>query len=145
MPPKSALLDRRRPRPVPARPLVLIVDDDADTREMYSIALSILEFDAIGVGSRAEANGHAWALRPDVIVTDLSLSDGDGWDLIQNLKGHPRTRDIPVVVLSGHAPPSPPALHRYAAFLLKPCLPDDLATALRAVLADDQVRSLVVQ
>ena len=43
-----------------------------------------------------------WESHPDIIVTDLSLLGGDGWQLIQDLKREARTRDIPVVLLTGH-------------------------------------------
>ena len=84
-----------------------------------------------------QAYRRAWDFHPDIVVTDLTLRGGDGWQLIQDLKGEPRTREIPVVLLTGHAEPSlrERAEHEgCAGFFVKPCLPDELATELRHVL-----------
>src|SRR5262249_61555937 len=40
---------------------------------------------------------------PDIILMDLEMPVVDGWEATRRLKGNPRTRDIPVIVLSAHA------------------------------------------
>jgi CheY-like chemotaxis protein len=130
-------MDRRRPRNPPSRPLVLVVDDHDDTRELYVQSFVLFGFEAIGAADRDEAYRRAWESHPDIVVTDLTLRDGDGWQLVEELKRGPRTGDIPVVVLTGHAAPSlrERAEHEgCAGFFVKPCLPDELATELRHVL-----------
>jgi CheY-like chemotaxis protein len=130
-------MDRRRPRITPCRPLVLVVDDHDDTRELYVAGLSALGFEAITAAECAQAGRCAWESHPDIVVTDLTLTGGDGWQLIRDLKGQARTRDIPVVLLTGY---NAPALRQRAeregcaAFLVKPCPPDELAIELRQVL-----------
>jgi CheY-like chemotaxis protein len=129
-------MNRRHPRKVPSRPLVLIVDN-ADTREFYVHSLSPLGFDVIAAGDCTEAGRVAWVTHPDIVVTELSLPGGDGWQLIQDLRREARTRDIPIVLLSGQATPAlteRPEHEGCAASLLKPCLPEALATELRRVL-----------
>jgi two-component system phosphate regulon response regulator PhoB len=127
-----------RPRKPPTRPLVLVVDDDDDTRELYVQSFLLFGFAAIGAGDCDEAHRRAWDDHPDIVVTDLTLrGDGDGWQLVQDLKREPRTRHIPVVLLTGHADPSlrQRAEHEgCAGFFVKPCLPDELATEVRHVL-----------
>jgi len=59
------------------------------------------------------------------------------WQFLQDLKQSPRTRDIPLVAVSGYV--EQPVRERterneFAAFFLKPCLPDELAYGLRQVL-----------
>ncbi len=130
-------MDRRRPRNLPSRPLVLVVDDHDDTRELYLQGLVAFGFEAIAAGDVEQAYRRAWDFHPDIVVTDLSLRGGDGWQLIHDLKRSARTRDIPVVLLTGHAAPSlrERAEHEgCAGFFVKPCLPDELATELRHVL-----------
>ena len=130
-------MDRRRPKTSPARPLVLVVDDDDDTRELYVQSLVIFGFEAIEAADCEHAYRRAWDFLPDIVVTDLTLRGGDGWQLIQDLKREPRTREIPVVLLTGHAAPSlrERAEHEGCdGFFVKPCLPDELATELRHVL-----------
>jgi CheY-like chemotaxis protein len=130
-------MNRRHPRGIPSRPLVLIVDDHDDTRELYVTSLAAFGFEAIAAANRAQACRRAWESHPDIVVTDLTLPGGDGWQLIQDLKGEARTRDIPVVLLTGHAAPSlreRAEREGCAAFFVKPCLPDELAVELRQVL-----------
>jgi two-component system, cell cycle response regulator DivK len=133
----SKRLNRRGPRNIPSRPLVLIVDDDDDTRELYVTSLAFLGFGAIAAADRAQARRQASESHPDIVVTDLTLSGGDGWQLIQDLKREARTRHIPVVLLTGHAEPQlreRAEREGCAAFFVKPCLPDELAAELRQVL-----------
>jgi two-component system phosphate regulon response regulator PhoB len=130
-------VDRRRPRNPPSRPLVLVVDDHDDMRELYVQSFVLFGFEAIGAADRDEAYRRAWESHPDIVVTDLTLRDGDGWQLVEELKREPRTGDIPVVVLAGYAAPSlrERAEHEgCAGFFVKACLPDELATELRHVL-----------
>jgi two-component system cell cycle response regulator DivK len=128
----------QRDRRLPSRlPLVLIVDDHPDTREMYAMALSCMGLEVTGVATADEAYRCACEARPDVIVTDLSLPRTDGWTLMRWLRCSASTRNIPVVVLTGHAAPELQQRAKHegcAAFLTKPCLPDQLATELLQLL-----------
>jgi CheY-like chemotaxis protein len=73
---------------------------------------------------------------PDIIVLDMSLPGVDAFETIRQLKAHPRTADIPIVALSGR--PEEEALRARAAgadaCLSRPCLPSQLARAIRALL-----------
>ena len=130
-------MERRHPRQPPTRPLVLVADGHADTRELYAASLQSCGFDTTTVGDGANVYAQAWQTHPDVIVTEVVLPQLDGWDVIRGIKGDPRTRDIPIVIVTsdGH-----PAVRERAqregcaAFLVKPCVPDHLAMELRAVL-----------
>jgi CheY-like chemotaxis protein len=130
-------MDRRRPRKPPTRPLVLIADEHPDTRELCSVALPALGFDVMIADASADAYRQAWGSRPDIIVTDVALRGRDGWELLRDLKGDPRTRDIPVAVVTGDGQQSVrerAAREGCAAFFEKPCLPEDLAIELRHAL-----------
>jgi two-component system, cell cycle response regulator DivK len=118
-------------------PLVLVVDDFPDNRDMY---MQYLEFSGLRV---AEAqNGHealeqAFALLPDLIVMDLSLPGLDGWEATRRLKADERTRAIPVIALTGHALAghSKGAIEAGCdAFITKPCLPERLLEEIRKML-----------
>jgi CheY-like chemotaxis protein len=130
-------MNRRHSRKTPSRPLVLIVDEQDDTREMYVESLAGLGFEAIAAGNCAEAGRHAWKSHPDIVVTELTLAGSDGWQLIQELRREARTRDIPIVLLTDDGTPSVSERAKRegcAALFVKPCLPDDLATELRRLL-----------
>ena len=124
-----------------AAPLVLVVDDFLDNRQMYA---EFLEFSGLRV-EEAE-NGHealekALALLPDLIVMDLSLPGIDGWEVTRRLKADARTKRIPVIALTGHALAghSKGALDAGCdAFITKPCLPERLLEEVRKTLATFQ-------
>ena len=127
----------RNPKGIPSRPLVLIVDEHDDTRDLYIVGLTAFGFEAMEASDGEQAFREAWETRPDVVVMELALPAADGWQLIQNLKREARTRDIPVVMLTGQVAPSVrerAEREGYAAFFTKPCLPDALATELRQVI-----------
>ena len=109
------------------RRLVLIVDDCADTRTLYSEYLDLAGFAVKEASDGIGAFDMAAAALPDVVVMDLGLPGMDGREVLRQLKADPRTRAIPVVVVSGY-PPSTAASERtpWEAYVLKPCVPDDL-------------------
>jgi CheY-like chemotaxis protein len=116
--------------------LILIADDNADTREMYTLYLNM-------VGHRVETaeDGHeailkARAMHPDLIVMDLQMPKLDGWAAIRELQSRAMTAAIPVIVLTGHdfnEYLKPAALAVGAvSYLMKPCLPEHLAREVSA-------------
>jgi CheY-like chemotaxis protein len=123
--------------PVPEkRCTVLLVDDIRDTREMYAFFLRGSGYSVHEAGDGGEAVAMALEFRPDVVVMDLSLPSVDGWTAIASLAGHPETGAIPIVVLSGHTFPADEQRARaagVAAFLAKPCVPEELARTVRRV------------
>jgi CheY-like chemotaxis protein len=120
------------------KPLVLVVDDFQDNREMYCEYLAFAGFRVIEAANGQQAVNQAFEKLPDVIIMDLSLPVMDGWEATRLLKKDARTRTIPVVALTGHALAGHSKGARDAgcdAFLAKPCLPDELVAEIRRVLA----------
>jgi len=111
-------------------PLVLLIEDFDDAREMYA---DYLEFSGLRVAGAADAvRGLTMAdeLQPAIILMDAALPGLSGWDAIAELKANARTRHIPVLMLTGHVLGD--AKERALAagadgFIPKPCLPDELA------------------
>jgi CheY-like chemotaxis protein len=121
-----------------AKPLVLVVDDYQDAREMYAEYLEFSGFRVAEASNGAEALDKAFALLPDVILMDLSLPIIDGWEATRRLKNDDRTRAIPVVALTGHALAGEATGEQEVkcdAFVIKPCLPDTLVAEVKKVLA----------
>jgi two-component system cell cycle response regulator DivK len=117
--------------------VVLLVDDHEDTVDMYALALSALGFQPVTATDEDDAFERACIDQPRVIVADLSLSVRSGFDLIHRVREDPRTRDIPIIVLTGLTLASVRQRAREAGcdrFLLKPCLPAALAAEIRDVL-----------
>lgn len=113
---------------------VLVVDDHEDTRQMSLIVLRSQGFNPLAAPGGDAAFDCAVQEQPDVIVTDLAMPDGDGWDLIAKLSSDPRTRAIPVVMVTAcatEAVRTRAEQEGLAAFFFKPCAPDALAAELR--------------
>lgn len=120
------------------RPLVLIVEDQADLRQLYAQELTLSGFDVIQAGNGAEAIASTSSQFPDVVLMDLSLPVVDGWEATRRLKTDDRTSHIPVVALTAHDGSG--ELQRATSagcdwFVPKPCPPDALITEIRRVLA----------
>lgn len=118
-------------------PLILVVDDYQDAREMYAEYLQFSGFRVAEARNGNEAVDKAFELRPDLILMDLSLPGMDGWEATRQLKSDERTRHIPVVALTGHALAGASEGARKAgcdSFVTKPCLPDDLVIEVRRML-----------
>ena len=110
-------------------PIVLLVEDDRDTLEMYSTFFELSGVWMAQSTAPREALGSVTELRPDLIITDLGFNGSPaGADLVHTLKSRAETRDIPVIVLSGRSTEDiPPATREEAELcLVKPVLPDVL-------------------
>ena len=118
-------------------PLILVVDDYEDAREMYAEYLRFCGFRVAEARNGNEALEQAFTLMPDLILMDLSLPGMDGWEATRQLKADERTRQIPVVALTGHALAGASEGAKKAgcdSFVTKPCLPDDLVVEVRRML-----------
>ena len=125
------------PVPASSRPLILIVDDMPDIRDMYAEYLSSQGFRPELAGDGFEALSKATVMSPDVIVMDLNLPELDGWEATRRLKANDITRSIPVIALTGLSVQYSKAAALEAGcdgFLTKPCYPDALADEIRRVL-----------
>ncbi len=81
-------------------PFALVVDDDADARELLTLLLEQNGFRVVAVATAEEGLAQARASRPDVVTLDVFLPTIDGWDLLRLLKTDRQTADIPVVMVS---------------------------------------------
>ena len=122
-------------------PLILVVDDYQDAREMYAEYLQFSGFRVAEARNGNEAVDQAFALLPDLILMDLSLPGKDGWEATKELKADSRTRHIPIVALTGHALAGASDGAKKAgcdSFVTKPCLPDALVAEIRRLLDQSQ-------
>ena len=137
MSPRRAGSSRDGRSAAPKSPLILVVDDFADNREMYTQFLEFSGFRVAEAQNGNEALEKAFDLRPDLIVMDLSLPGLDGWEATRRLKADDRTRGIPVIALTGHALAghSKGAMDAGCdAFITKPCLPERLMEEITSML-----------
>ncbi len=80
-------------------PRVLVVDDEPDIRELLADALSARGIEVDAAADGAEAIDMATRSRPDVLITDLKLTDCNGLDVIDRVRA--LMGDIPAVVITG--------------------------------------------
>jgi CheY-like chemotaxis protein len=111
--------------------LILVIDDNRDSREMYELYLGMVGYKVETATNGREGVVKAVALAPDLIVMDLDMPEVDGWTAIRELRSDTNTVGIPIVVLTGHdfkdfLKPSALAVGARS-FLTKPCLPERLA------------------
>lgn len=83
-----------------SRPLALVVDDEADILDLIRITLGRMGVSAVTALTVAEAKLQLERHRPDLCLTDLSLPDGTGLDLLHHINTH--HPDLPVAMITAH-------------------------------------------
>jgi DNA-binding response OmpR family regulator len=91
------MLGRKRPR------RVLIADDDADIRKVVAANLTAEGIEVEAVGNGIQAQARALSMAPDLIILDISMPGRTGLEVMQALRAHPQTKDIPVVFLTARS------------------------------------------
>ena len=120
-----------RPHPSVHHCAVLIVEDDADLRDMMAQLLSLEGFNAATVANGREALEYLHdGDRPDVILLDLMMPVMDGWEFRRRQQADPSVAGVPVIVLSA-LDQSRAADVRADAFLKKPLDFDRLLALVR--------------
>lgn len=125
----------RRVRPV--RPLVLVVDDARDNREMYCEYLEAEGFETVSASDGASAIALSRRRKPDVVIMDISMPKIDGLEATRILRADADLADVPVLVLSAHAfaGTEQDAIAAGAdAYVAKPCLPAQLVIEIERLL-----------
>jgi PAS domain S-box-containing protein len=120
-----------------SKPGVLVVEDDAAIARVLGIMLRRAGHQVTIASSLADAREALSRKRPSVILLDMKLPDGSGFDLIDHLVANSGLEDIPVVVLSGVEPSFDhrPRSARVREWLIKPFAEKELLRALRDAIA----------
>lgn len=79
---------------------ILIVDDEKDFTEIISTLLDFHDFHAETINNPSDVMPMVQKASYDLIVTDLMMPGLNGFDLIAMLREDPKTKSIPVIVLS---------------------------------------------
>ena len=117
---------------LPAGPIrVLLVEPHADTRELYDLGLTAAGFDVWTADDTSSARVAFAAHAPTIVVSETRLPGGS--DLLARFAA----AGVPVIALTTAPPYQHHALRAVgiATVLLKPCLPDEVATAIREALS----------
>lgn len=120
-------------------PLVLVVEDDPETRQFYTDALSRAGFQIDQAHNGHQALEKAFESAPHLIVTDIAIPGIDGLELCRKLRADVRTRTIPVLAITGYDDRHYRDRARTAGadhVLIKPCGVDLLVLEARRLLDD---------
>ena len=82
----------------PARPTVLVIDDDPAALELMLTALQAIAIDAVGALDGRAALGDLDRCRPDAIILDLMMPGFNGFEVLDALRGLPRWQHVPVFI-----------------------------------------------
>ncbi|HVL06081.1 MAG TPA: response regulator [Acidimicrobiales bacterium] len=96
-PGREAVPGEGRPRPV-----VMVVEDDADLAEVLAVSLRRRGVDVVKALTERSAVTLAERVHPDLIVLDVVLSEGDGYGVVEALRRHPAHARTPVLVYTAH-------------------------------------------
>jgi len=130
--PTPAFAVERRVLPRPQR--VLVVDDSADVRELWTMWLQFWGFAVEQASNGLDAIKKARTFQPHLVLMDLWMPVVDGLTATETLKADPHMKDVPVLALSADtfSPARERALQAGAdCFLPKPVNPDTLLEAIR--------------
>lgn len=79
---------------------VMVVEDDANLREIYSIRITAEGYDVVSAGDGEEALAVAVREKPDLILSDVMMPKISGFDMLDILRSTPETADIKVVMMT---------------------------------------------
>jgi CheY-like chemotaxis protein len=119
-------------------PLVLLVDNHADNREMYAEYLQGRGFRVIPCSDSRESIEVARRSEPDIILLELRMTGMNGIQVLRELRKHPELAHVPVVALTASVMTRERAAAAAAGFtelLPKPFFPEDLPTAITQIIA----------
>lgn len=115
---------------------ILIVDDDAEVRNLLQIFLAEKGLKVHALSDGWEALGYIKTRIPDLILLDVMMPNLDGYGFLKELRKEPRWRGIPVVVLTGREMMRDVFLQEGVCdFIVKPCAPEDLFKRIHALLS----------
>jgi CheY-like chemotaxis protein len=118
---------------------VLVADDDDDLLELFVELLSVFGIEVSTARSGEEAFAEFLARRPDVIISDIQMPNGTGYDLIRKVRALPPEQGglTPAVAMSGRATPDDTALAGFHVHVTKPPHAQELIDVVRSFVRDD--------
>jgi signal transduction histidine kinase/ActR/RegA family two-component response regulator len=117
---------------------LVYVEDNADARVTMAELLRALGYEVFEVAQGKRAHAAVLEDQPDAVVMDIGLPDLDGYEVARRLRQDARTRQVPLIALTGYGQlrdKEQAALAGFDAHLVKPVGPDDLIAAIEAVVA----------
>ena len=119
---------------------ILVIDDNPDTRDLTHLHLTTEGFVVVVASDVREGLYMAVAEQPDLIITDISLPDINGIDLIKQLSAQPELNNVPILVLTAYGDEEMDKAIRAGAYraMGKPVHLDSLMAEVRQMLAESE-------
>ena len=117
-----------------SKPRILCIDDDPDISRTIALRLQDYQVTVHSALFGTQGFWQAVQKRPDLILLDYSMPNGNGSFVLDSLRQKPATRDIPVIMLTGQRDASVKQTinaRGVAGFLLKPILFEDLMAEIK--------------
>ena len=126
----------------PLRPMIMIVDDFEDARDIYREYLTFKGYEVVLASNGFEAVQLARSDRPSIIFMDLRMPGMTGAEALQELRSDEQLRGVPIIAFTAHALEAERVgalLDGFDEVIAKPCLPDELLAAIERLLSPPSI------
>jgi len=110
-----------------SRRKIIVIENHEDTLTYLSRYLEQKGYEVISVRDRASALDYLRTAKVDILISDIGLPDGDGWEMLERVA---ELQPLPLcIAMSGYGSPEDLAQSRAAGYrhhLIKPFIPQDL-------------------
>ena len=117
---------------------ILAIDDEPVVRKLLQKTFAGEGYDCFVASNVLEGLQTCSEVKPDIILLDVNLPDGNGIEVCRKLKNSPELRHIPILLLTGEASCVENRIDGLEAgaddYVLKPFLPLELAARVRGIL-----------
>lgn len=116
---------------------ILVIEDNHAILDVITLILQSEAYKVTGFNKSAEMMAHIEEVRPDLIILDIMLPDGDGRELLKTLRSDQKTESIPVLMISARYTEQNVEHGEFKpnGFLAKPFDIDDLLDRIEGILA----------
>jgi len=112
------------------RKRIACIDDDSNVLRLYEQYLGEQGFEVITYSGDEDIITDLVKIMPDVVLLDIMMPKRDGWDILAELKSHPQTRRIPVIMISVLSERNLAYKMKADEYLIKPVSQDELVDAI---------------
>jgi len=116
---------------------ILCIEDEPEMIDLIRLILGRKGFDVHGASGGIEGIKQVREMKPDLVLLDLMMPDMDGWEVYQQMKAEPTTREIPVIVVTAKAQNIDKVLGLHIAkvddYIAKPFSPQELLDSVEKV------------
>lgn len=117
---------------------ILCIEDEPEMIDLIKLILGRRGYDVHGATGGIEGARLVREILPDLVLLDLMMPDMDGWEVYQQMKADPATRNIPVIVVTAKAQNIDKVLGLHIAkvddYIAKPFGPQELLDSVEKIL-----------